>query len=88
MNYESKKWEGPFYLENMYTSELGFRPSSLVELHYSTFSEELDDFRIYLLNDFKMVNLPNHPSGMRRDPILGSDYFNKIRTSYDEPLLI
>lgn len=72
----------------MVTSELNFRPSSLMEFHYNLFTEDLDKFYLYTLNDFKMDYLPNHPSSLARDRIIGSDFFSKIKKTYDESLLI
>jgi hypothetical protein len=72
----------------MVTSELNFRPSSLMEFHSNYFTQDLDKFYLYTLKDFKMDYLPNHPSSLPRDPIIGSDYYNKLKYTYDESLLI
>ena len=86
--YFEKKYQGPFMLDNLITSEINFRPSKLLEFHSNQFTDNIDKFFIFTLNDFNMAHLPDHPSSLHRDPIIGSDYFSKIQNTYDESPLI
>jgi len=88
IDYEEKRYCGPFKVEELDTGLMKFRPSQMLEYHYNKNADTSnkinpDQFMFYIFDE-----IPFHPHSRRNNYHLGGNFGDVIRIKYNDPWFV